>query len=72
MEVAEEPDNLREILRARRLRLSEAQIEELRAKVRKISAQQPQSDREIALLQKELEDLHEERQLNRQELDSLN
>lgn len=72
MEVAEEPDNLREILRARRLRLSEAQIEELRAKVRKMSAQQSQEDREIELLQKELEDLHEERQLNRQELDSLN
>lgn len=72
MEVAEEPDNLREILRARRLRLSEAQIEELRAKVRKMSAQQSQNDREIELLQKELEDLHEERQLNRQELDSLN
>ena len=72
MEVAEEPDNLREILRARRLRLSEAQIEELRAKVRKMNAQQSQNDREIELLQKELEDLHEERQLNRQELDSLN
>ena len=72
MEVAEEPDNLRELLRARNVRLTEPQISALREKIRKMQSRASREERELRLLEKELEDMGEERGLNPQELSRLN
>lgn len=72
MEVAEEPDNLRELLRARNVRLTEPQISALREKIRKMQSRASREERELRLLEKELEDMGEERGLNPQELIRLN
>lgn len=57
MKVREERDNLRELLRQRHIALSDAQTDELRDRIQRMQKE----DRELELLQKELEDLHEER-----------
>lgn len=72
MEVAEERDNLRELLRARNVRLTEPQISALREKIRKMQSRASREERELRLLEKELEDMGEERGLNPQELIRLN